>query len=951
MENKNEKIKYQARSLPFWSWNDELESEKLVEQIRWMNQQRFGGFFMHARAGLSTEYLGERWFDAVKTCSAAAKELGMQPWLYDENGWPSGFVGGELLKNKAYREHYLKGNLGAFDEKAAWHYQIVGEELLYIETPCEGECLNVYDCESASTVDVLSGAVTDAFIQNTHERYQEVFGGKLSEHIEGFFTDEPQYCRSGIPYPHEIIDSFIKEYGENPIERLGLLFVKKKGYQAFRYRYWKTCQQLFLKNFAKKIYDWCEANNVKITGHYVEERSLFTQMLFNAGIMPYFEYLHYPGIDWLCRRYMPVFTIRQMTSVAAQLGKKTTLSEMFAMTGWDATPIELKSMADYQYLYGINSMCQHLLPYSEKGERKYDHPAHFSAFNPWVDKGMYAFNRYFDALGAWLQECKEDVNIAVFNTVRSAYLEYEYNDPSSVAALDDSLLPTCEQLANNHVAFHLIDETLLAKYGSADGGKLRLGACEYDVLVVPHILTMDKTTENILRKFVLSGGKVLLCDNKPAYLEGEPFEYGYLNSNITWEEIYQRAGYIVECDGRLDTALYTFGGEKYVFAVNITDKTICTKITCDELPMDGEYNVETGEVSYLGATLELKPKQSKILCRFKGDSSTTKETCVVTVGTDDYQVVRFTDNYLAVDFAQLSYDGVEYGKQLPIMGIFQKLLHERYNGKVYLKSTFEIKEKTSVLKLLAEDVENTNITINGKRVTFEKQYEFKDSFYEADISKAVQVGKNELIACYHFHQADAVYHALFGEGVTESLRNCMRYNVTLEPMYIAGDFGVYAKKVYPAEKEGFFRAEQFYIASAPKNVRNVVTDGLPFFSGCLTLKTTITCKKTCKKENTVLECLGRFHCVEVYVNGNRAGMLLFDDRLDVSAFTHIGENTLELRVYTGNRNMLGPHHMSSLEEEFAVSPYSFDRFGTWEDGESKEFSKDYSFVRFGFFND
>ena len=179
----------------------------------------------------------------------------------------------------------------------------------------------------------------------------------------------------------------------------------------------------------------------------------------------------------------------------------------------------------------------------------------------------------------------------------------------------------------------------------------------------------------------------------------------------------------------------------------------------------------------------------------------------------------------------------------------------------------------------------------------------------------------------------------------------MRYNVRIEPMYIAGDFGVYAKKVCPAEKEGFFRAEQFYIASAPKTVRNVVTDGLPFFSGCLTLKTTITCKKTCKKENTVLECLGRFHCVEIYVNGNRAGMLLFDDRLDVSAFTHIGENTLELRVYTGNRNMLGPHHMSSLEEEFAVSPYSFDRFGTWEDGESQEFSKDYSFVRFGFFND
>ena len=27
-----------------------------------------------------------------------AKKLGMQAWAYDENGWPSGFVGGKLLE-------------------------------------------------------------------------------------------------------------------------------------------------------------------------------------------------------------------------------------------------------------------------------------------------------------------------------------------------------------------------------------------------------------------------------------------------------------------------------------------------------------------------------------------------------------------------------------------------------------------------------------------------------------------------------------------------------------------------------------------------------------------------------------------------------------------------------------------------------------------------------------
>ncbi|MBQ7726327.1 MAG: hypothetical protein IJT66_04205, partial [Clostridia bacterium] len=80
------------RSLPFWSWNDRLEEKELLRQIEWMNENKIGGFFMHARSGLKTEYLSDEWMRAIKACAAKAKELGMEAWIYDENGWPSGFV-------------------------------------------------------------------------------------------------------------------------------------------------------------------------------------------------------------------------------------------------------------------------------------------------------------------------------------------------------------------------------------------------------------------------------------------------------------------------------------------------------------------------------------------------------------------------------------------------------------------------------------------------------------------------------------------------------------------------------------------------------------------------------------------------------------------------------------------------------------------------------------------
>ncbi|MBO5653352.1 MAG: hypothetical protein J6S44_03970, partial [Clostridia bacterium] len=81
------------RSIPFWSWNNELDESALVRQIDEMKAAGIGGFIMHARIGLKTEYLGEKWFSCIKACLDHAKKLGMNAWIYDENGWPSGFVG------------------------------------------------------------------------------------------------------------------------------------------------------------------------------------------------------------------------------------------------------------------------------------------------------------------------------------------------------------------------------------------------------------------------------------------------------------------------------------------------------------------------------------------------------------------------------------------------------------------------------------------------------------------------------------------------------------------------------------------------------------------------------------------------------------------------------------------------------------------------------------------
>ena len=82
------------RPIPFWSWNDQLEADELKRQIHWMYDNGIGGFFMHARGGLKTPFLSDAWMQAIEACCEEAQKLGMNPWAYDENGWPCGFAGG-----------------------------------------------------------------------------------------------------------------------------------------------------------------------------------------------------------------------------------------------------------------------------------------------------------------------------------------------------------------------------------------------------------------------------------------------------------------------------------------------------------------------------------------------------------------------------------------------------------------------------------------------------------------------------------------------------------------------------------------------------------------------------------------------------------------------------------------------------------------------------------------
>ncbi|TVP77643.1 MAG: hypothetical protein EA353_10010, partial [Puniceicoccaceae bacterium] len=70
------------RGKPFWSWNGDLEQSELLRQVEVLGAMGMGGGFMHSRTGLRTEYLGDAWFELIRSSAEKMHALGLEAWIY-----------------------------------------------------------------------------------------------------------------------------------------------------------------------------------------------------------------------------------------------------------------------------------------------------------------------------------------------------------------------------------------------------------------------------------------------------------------------------------------------------------------------------------------------------------------------------------------------------------------------------------------------------------------------------------------------------------------------------------------------------------------------------------------------------------------------------------------------------------------------------------------------------
>lgn len=938
------------KNLVFWSWNGELEKDKLIAQIKDLDEHGFGGFFMHARSGLSTEYLSEKWFDACAVCIEEAKKRGMQAWIYDENGWPSGFVGGKLLNIPEFLAKGLRCEKSIeWDESADYKYIQKDGDFIRVEKPCADEYYNVKVIVSISNVDILNPDCVDAFIKATHEEYYKRFGDEFGKTVVGFFTDEPQFYENETAYSDQLVKYFKENYNEDIIDKLPLLFFDGNGRDTFRYRYWNAMNVMFTENYFKKLYNWCENHNCKLTGHLIDERFFESQMYCCAGVMPSYNYIQLPAVDHLQRYTCNVFLPNQIYSVAKQNGIRQLLTETFAMSGWDVTMQELRWLLESQYVGGLNVNCIHLYPYSMQGVRKHDYPCCFGYFDSWWDE-YTKFNEYSSRLGYMLRNSVEKANVALFNNIKTGYLAYQRFDRSSMKESNGSFYRTGRKLSHNHVIYDLLDEyTLKHLKAHVKDGKLVVGECEYEYVVLPDCKTMQQYTANLFKEFVSVGGKLVTSKVTPNMIEGQDADLSFIKGNCTLNQIIDDANFkAVKPNGRVRSTLRRSDFGDFIFVFNngkMTKESISLKVP--NLKDAIRLNLETLEfsaVDYSDGVINMKlaGSESAIILLNTGIGVDKKEIEKTTEFTD-FSVTEKGANFVVLDYAKYSLDGVNYTHNYPISYIRDKLMRDQYTGEVYLKLKFNVKDLPNDINFTCCDMRITQVLINGNQITLTQDKTILDEYFGSKITPFVKQGENEIIIKIDYYQRPEVFHALYGEGVSESLWNCLYYDTEIESVYLYGDFSVFSKDEYENKPLYIQTGLDFYI-DKPKaiNSSDIIGSGMPYYKGEMVFS------KKVNLENGEYEFMpeGRFATAKIRINGGEWESVLFGEKTTILA--NNGINTIDVKVYSGNRNLFGPHHHISGESWSAgAGAFTFSRL--WKDNaECKYFAHGKTFfVPFG----
>jgi hypothetical protein len=829
---------------PLWTWNDNLTEQHIRLTMRDLASQKVKQVWVHPRPGLLTPYLSPEWFRLWKIALDEAEKLDMNVWIYDENSYPSGFAGG--LVPEAMPESRGRGLVFTEHEQPARP----GKDVVAVYSITADGCKNVTTAARSDKplpkgrylvarvrrarsskwfagkyyVDLLMPGVTEKFLEITMEAYRREIGEQFGKRVPGVFTDEPQiHPAGGLPWTDHLPKAFKKRWGYSLLDHLPSLTRPVGDWRRVRHNYFQVLMEQFIHRWAKPFYEYCAKHNLEFTGHYWEHswpncRGVPDNMALAA-------WQHRPGIDILFNRYGEgthaqfgnVRSVKELGSVANQLGRKRTISETFGGSGWDMRLEDIKRQTDWQYALGLNTLNECLSFITIRGVRKGDYPQSLSYHEPWWE-AYHVLAGYFTRLSVAMSHGKQVNPTLVIEPTTTAWM---YQRGRELGPLGDTFQQIVTKLAKDQVEFDIGSEYIMAQHGSVKAKQLVVGKARYDTVVLPPLTeNLNQATIKLLKAYLQGGGTVLCCGKPPSRVDGKASPEGQSLAKLGgWKQVEASAltgilrgrvtdGFAVRRKAGDKGILYSLRRQlddgDLLFLAN-TSITHATRGTIESKARGVQrWVAETGKqeaypfkqtASGTAAEFDLPPVGSLLLFLSKTPirPAPVRKTETKSISpTGPTQVKRIAPNVLVVDYLDVTAgketkksinnyratafafaaNGMKFNPAMAAIQFRDEYLSMKFPKESGFTATYRFKIEKRLprrLQVVVEMANHYSITCNGRQVKPIKGAWFIDRAWgKIDISSAARVGENTItLKASPF----SLYHEL-------------------EPIYVLGDFSV-----------------------------------------------------------------------------------------------------------------------------------------------------------------
>ena len=491
-----------------WIWNAPLEEDTIRAQIDEMAEAGIRAFYIIPEppefrpqtmiTTMTPAYLSPAFFRLVRLAVSYGGSKGMIAWLYDEAGWPSGSACGQLVKiHPALGAKYLSARTVSLP---AGHPYVPGGEAVggFIgkQSIAAG---SVFDRDTTLTEyyrkttpgsplpDLTEPGTAEAFLELTHERYWQTLEGS-GIHPPCMFTDEPL---SAMPiFPRDFEERFLEEYGYSIAGYLYVLFDNgdlTPEEAAVRQDYGMLAAKLLNQRFFEPMRAWCRAHGMLLTGHIDRDHAMAQTAAAYGNPLAVLRTLDLPGIDAIWHQIKPdavpvsegeSFFPRLAASAAAQSGHVLSLSESFAVYGNGLTPAQMRWVANYQFVRGIQILNPMTIPYGRADWLAYGERPYFCREIPGFTH-LKQWNQSVNRV-SWFMSC----GLPVTDCALYLPLEEMWQDRDTARAAVEAYHAMGEALEQQGVDFDILDREALLQ-GEVKNGALRIGSAVYHQLYVP----------------------------------------------------------------------------------------------------------------------------------------------------------------------------------------------------------------------------------------------------------------------------------------------------------------------------------------------------------------------------------------------------------------------------------------------------------------------------------